>query len=170
MLGWFLALTQRILYCTLKSYNLGNERTHIPRTWYCFSIHGPGKEVWPSLALWTSTVTKTFYCIIFIYHLSPFKLGILKKTLQRGQISPSLKDSNYDLERNDTRNILSLCHLNLPDFPTIYIWNCSICSKLSMYCIKLFSRVTLKTLASTCSKMYCEPLKWQGMGYVWPII
>ena len=36
ILGWFLALTQLILYCTLKSYNLGNERTHIPRTWLLF--------------------------------------------------------------------------------------------------------------------------------------
>ena len=75
MLEWFLALSPHILYCTLKSCNLGNECTHILRTWYCFSIHGPCKEVRPSLALWASKVTYTFYCINFMYHLSPLNWG-----------------------------------------------------------------------------------------------
>ena len=44
--------------------------------------------------------------------------------------------------------------------------------------INFFSSVTLETLASSCSKMYCKPIKWRAWllpvqaqkGWVWPII
>ena len=42
-------------------------------------------------------------------------------------------DANYDLDRNDSRNVLSRCRLNLHDFPTNYISNSSIRSSLSTY-------------------------------------
>ena len=42
-------------------------------------------------------------------------------------------DANYDLDRNDSRNVLSQCRLNLRDFPTNYISNSSIRSRLSTY-------------------------------------
>lgn len=31
-----------ILYCTYKLRNQTNKRAPLPRTWYCFSINGPG--------------------------------------------------------------------------------------------------------------------------------
>ena len=66
-------------------------------------------------------------------------------------------DANYDLDRNDSRNVLSRCSLNFRDFPTNYISNCSIRSRLSTY--QVFSSVTLKSLASCSSKMHCEAMK-----------
>ena len=71
--------------------------------------------------------------------------------------SSLLEDTNYDLDRNDSRNVLSRCSLNFRDFPTNYISNCSIRSRLSTY--QVFSSVTLKSLASCSSKMHCEAMK-----------
>ena len=55
-------------------------------------------------------------------------------------------------------NKLSRCRTNLRDFHINYISNCSIRSRLSAY--QVFLSVTFKTLASSCSKMYREPMKW----------
>ena len=61
-----------------------------------------------------------------------------KKTwsLKRAQ-SPLLEDANYDLERNDSKNILSRCRLNLRDISTNYTSNYSIRSRLSTYQVYL---------------------------------
>ena len=47
--------------------------------------------------------------------------------------SPLLEDANYDLQRDDSKNILRRCRLNLCDFPTNYELSCSISSKLSLH-------------------------------------
>ena len=47
--------------------------------------------------------------------------------------SPLLEDANYDLQRDDSKNILRRCRLNLRDFPTNYELSCSISSKLSLH-------------------------------------
>ena len=41
--------------------------------------------------------------------------------------------SNFDPERNDSKNILSRYRLNLRDIPSNYILNCSIHSRLTTY-------------------------------------
>ena len=89
----------------------------------------------------------------------PFQLGDFKKRSSKGnkdkaRQSPLLQDANYDLERNNSRNILSRCHLNFRDFPANYIL------KLSHTLKTLFlSSFTLKTLVSSWSKMYRELMK-----------
>ena len=50
-LRWFLTIALRIVYSAYKPRTQGNERARIPRTRYCFSINGPGKEVRCPLAL-----------------------------------------------------------------------------------------------------------------------
>ena len=54
---------------------------------------------------------------------------------------------------------------NLPVFHTNYISNCSLSSRLFTY--QVFSGVSLKTLASSRSKMYREPMKWRQYRRKW---
>ena len=48
----------------------------------------------------------------------------------------------YDLENNDSRNVLSPCRLKLCEFAINYILNCSICATLSIY--QVFFQVLLE--------------------------
>ena len=78
----------------------------------------------------------------------PFKLEKMFKKLFDGikDKDKSVHEAHYlrmqiMTERNDSRNILSQCHLNSCDFPTNYILNCSIHLKLSTY--QVFFQVLL---------------------------
>ena len=55
----------------------------------------------------TSTVTSIFHSIILVYKLSPLDWKKFKNHLD---------SENYDLESNDSRNVLSRCRLKLLDF------------------------------------------------------
>ena len=110
----------------------------------------------------TSKVTSIFRCIIFVYKLSTFNWRNLKY----------LDDENYDLESNDSRNVLSRCRLNLLDLHKLYV--------------KLFP--TFKTLCLSRFFFYFENLcfhrpknvPWNDarekllveawVGYIWPVI
>ena len=61
----------------------------------------------------------------------------MAKSVQKAR----LDDTNYDLESNDSRNVLSRCRLKLRDFFfTNYITNCSIRLILSTYQFDFFKR------------------------------
>ena len=90
----------------------------------------------------TSMVTSIFHCIILVYKLSTFNWRNLKY----------LDDENYDLESNDSRNVLSRCRLTLLDLPQII---CQIVPYVQDFVpFKVF--FTLKTFASTYRKMSRE--------------
>ena len=66
------------------------------------------------------------------------------------------RNVNYDLESNEP-NFLYRCCLKLRDFSTSYTLIVSYTRDFQP--IKLFSSVTLKTLASSHRKNYREPMK-----------
>ena len=88
----------------------------IPRTCYCFSIIGPGKEVVLSLALKPAWLP-IFLLQNFGVQIIPFKLEKLKKFIE-GEKKIQLKSYKkpitrwckvqYDFESNNSRNILLL--------------------------------------------------------------
>ena len=86
----------------------------------------------------------------------PIKLGNLKKIYRREKKEMQLKtctepvDANYNLESNDSRNVLSRCRLKLCDLSLNHTSKYSKCSRLSIH--KFFIIVTLKTLASSYRK------------------
>ena len=90
----------------------------------------------------TSTVTSIFHGIILVNKLSPLDWKKFKNHLD---------GENYDLESNDSRNVLSRCRLQLLDFShTIY--------KIVPYVkdfvpFKFLLNFYLKTLASSYRKM-----------------
>ena len=93
----------------------------------------------------TSTVISIFHSIILVYKLSPLDWKTFKNHLD---------GENYDLESNDSRNVLSRCRLKLLDFShTMY--------KIVPYVkdfvpFKFLLNFYLKTLASSYRKMYRE--------------
>ena len=71
-LRWFLTTALCILYCE-KKITKWNKCACIPRTWYCFSINEPGKDVG-----WSSALEQAWWPI-FLFHnigvqIIPYKL------------------------------------------------------------------------------------------------
>lgn len=62
--------------------------------------------------------------------------------------------ANYDLEGNDSRNVLSQFRLKLRLFSTNYISYAR-----EFLPIKFFLSIALQTLGSNYLKMYCEAVK-----------
>ena len=62
----------------------------------------------------------------------------MAKSVQKARLG----DTNYDLESNDSRNVLSRCRLKLRDFFifTNYITNCSIRLIFSIHQFDFFKR------------------------------
>ena len=89
-------------------------------------------------------------------HYASAPLNIKKKP--HGAFFKKKKNSKgKKKKRKAFTNKLTRCRSNLRDFYINYISNCSIRSRISAY--QVFLSVTFKTLASSCSKMYREPMK-----------
>ena len=109
------------------------------------------------------TINHIFYRINLLNKSSPLN-WVSKYQLERKMdIAKSVceahysRNANYDLESNEP-NFLYRCRLNLRDFCTNYTLIVSYTRDFQP--IKLFSSVTLITLASSHRKNYREPMKW----------
>ena len=74
------------------------------------------------------------YCIILEYRSSTWSRKIEKKLFGRKKWysrKPLFKDANYDLENNDSRNVLVNGRLELYDFFVNYVLHCSMYSRPS---------------------------------------
>ena len=86
---YFLSLKVIPQFCTGKSFTADKNHVirrisaRIPRTRYCFSINGPGKEVQWSVALERARWPIFFYCIILVYKLFPLNWTKLEKKSHR---------------------------------------------------------------------------------------
>ena len=132
----------------------------IPRTCYCFSIIGPGKEVVLSLALkpawWPIFLLQNFGVQIISFKLEKLKKFIegKKKIQLKSHKKPITRwcKVQYDFESNITQG--TFCCLKLRNF-SFHISNCSICLRISTH--QIFSSSNLKPSPSATSKCILNP-------------
>ena len=138
--------------------------TYIPRTWGILLFRSTIIEIDSYDGVLLLNEHGDLY---FLFHVQiiPFKTTFFKnlsegkkRYIQKRTQSPLPRDANYDLENNDSRNVLRRRRFTSSDFSINYVRQCFICSRL-FYLSGVFSIVTFKTLSFSYRKMYPEPMK-----------